>query len=191
MRRHDDARRPRPLRAADHGAEVARVAHLVEAREERTLRRRELVGVRVLERLAPGEHALMVARARALADVLVELDLHPWLLGLAQPGLGLHRTLGRPELEHLTRAAERLVHRSPPVDLLAGHRGTIRDPPGSSTTSKPSSRIRPRSSSARPQSFAARASSRSRRRPSTSTSDPGSGGSRRPNSSSPWSSRYQ
>src|SRR4051812_5033567 len=54
VRRDDDAGRSRPLGAPDHGAEVARVADLVEAREQRPFDARELIRVGVDERLAPG-----------------------------------------------------------------------------------------------------------------------------------------
>ena len=87
MRRHDDAGRAGALGAAADGAEVPRVADLVEAREQRPLRRRELVGVGVPVRLAPREHALVVARADRLAEVPLELDLDARLLRLAQPVL--------------------------------------------------------------------------------------------------------
>src|SRR6185437_6267212 len=58
VRGHDDARRAGPLRAAADGAQVAGVADLVEAGEERALHRGELVGVGVVVGLTPGEGAL-------------------------------------------------------------------------------------------------------------------------------------
>ena len=104
VRRDDDARRSRALGAPAHGAEVPRVAHLVETGEERAVGRGELVGVGVLVGLAPREHALVVARAGGLGDVPLELHVHARLSRLAQPGLALDRALGRPELEHLAPA---------------------------------------------------------------------------------------
>ena len=61
VRRKDDAGRARALRAAADGAEVARIADLVEAGDQRPLARGELVRVGVAVRLAPGEDALVVA----------------------------------------------------------------------------------------------------------------------------------
>ena len=43
-------------------------------------------------------------------------------LGLGQPGLGADGPLGRPELEHLAPAAERLPDGPPAVDEVAAHR---------------------------------------------------------------------
>ena len=121
---HDDAGRSRAFGAPAHRAEVPRIAHLVETGEERAVGRGQLVGVRVLVGLAPGEHSLVVARAGRLGDVPLELDVHARLNRLAQPGLALDRPLGRPELEHLAPAAERLAHGPAAVDLLARHFGT-------------------------------------------------------------------
>src|SRR6185436_12634721 len=67
--RNDDARRPRSLCAADHRAEIARVGDLVEAGEERALRRGELPAVGVLVGLAPGEYALVVTSSRGFAQL--------------------------------------------------------------------------------------------------------------------------
>ena len=131
VRGHDDAARAGSLGAADHGAEVARVADLVEAGEERRRARGELERVGVAERLAPGDDALMVARAGRLGEVALELRLHARPLDVAQPGLAAHRALARPQLEHLARAAQRLAHGPAPVDELARHeRGTSRKPAG-------------------------------------------------------------
>src|SRR5581483_4178731 len=141
MRRHHDARRPRALGAAADGAEVARVADLIEAGEQRSLALGELIRVRVLVWLAPGEHALVVARPRLLGDVALELRLDTRPLELAQPRLGLDRTLGRPQLQHLPLPAQHLPHRPPPVDLFAAHRGTSWKPSAASRTIQPAAAI--------------------------------------------------
>ena len=73
--RNDDAGRSRSFCAADDGAEIARVGDLVEAGEERSLRRGELPAVGVLVGLAPGEHALVVTRPRRFAQLALGLDL--------------------------------------------------------------------------------------------------------------------
>src|SRR2546421_899256 len=160
---HDDPGRSGALRAAADRPQVARVADLVETGEERTLDGGELVRVGVAVRLAPGEHALVVAGAGGLRQVALELDLNPGLGRLAEPRLAEPRLrpdgpLGPPELEHLAiAAAERLAKRTTPLDLLPRHRRTSRKPPGSSRTSHPSARISSRRRSARAKSFAARA----------------------------------
>ena len=118
---HDDAARTRPLRAPDHGAEVARVAHLVEAGEQRRLSRGELERVRVVERLAPGHDALVVARPGRVREVTLELGLHTRPLEIAQPVLTAGRPLARPQLQYLTRPAQRLAHGPTPVDELPSH----------------------------------------------------------------------
>ena len=141
VRRDDDARRARAFGAPADRAEVPRIAHLVETGEQRPVGRGQLVGVGVLVRLAPREHALVVARAGGLGDVLLELHLDARLRRLAQPGLALDRALGRPELEHLALAAERLAHGPAAVDLLARHLGTSVGPSGPSWTTQPSSAI--------------------------------------------------
>src|SRR5207302_11427223 len=187
-----DARRAGTLRAAADRAEVAWVADLVEAGDERALPRRELVRVGIAVGLAPGEDALVVARPGGVVQVALELDLDARLARLAEPPLGLDGPIARPELEHLAVGSpERLAHRTASVDLLARHSGTMREPLGSSTTSNPCRRISSRSSSARCQSLRARASSRSRRRRSTSIPVPATGGSPRPKSASHSSSRNQ
>ena len=75
MSRDDDAGRARSLGAPDHRAEVARVGDLVEAGEQRPLDGCELVRIGVAIRLAPGEHALVVARLGRLADLAIGLDV--------------------------------------------------------------------------------------------------------------------
>ena len=75
VRRHDDAGRARTLGAAADGAEVARVGDAVEHREQRTLGRRELVAVGVAVGLDEREHALVVARVGAVAQLALELQL--------------------------------------------------------------------------------------------------------------------
>jgi hypothetical protein len=65
--RQHDAGCARTLGAADDRAQVVRIGDLVEADEQGTLALREVVGVRVVERLAPGDDALMVASAGGLA----------------------------------------------------------------------------------------------------------------------------
>src|SRR6185437_14342336 len=69
VRRDDHARRAGTLRAPADGAEVVRVADLVEADEQRPLAPGEGVGVGVAEGIAPGEDALVVARTRRLAQL--------------------------------------------------------------------------------------------------------------------------
>src|SRR5437588_12190724 len=116
---HDDPGRSGTLRAAADRAQVARVADLVETGEERTLDGGELVRVGVAVRLAPGEHALVVAGAGGLRQVALELDLNPGLGRLAEPRLRLDGPLGRSELDHLASAAsDPLAHRPAPLDLL-------------------------------------------------------------------------
>jgi hypothetical protein len=124
MRGDDDTRRARAFGAPADGAQVARIGNPVEADEQRLLLGGQLVPVGVAVRRALGDDALVIAGAGRLAQLALELHLHarPAVL---QPRLGRERTLARPQLEHLTRAAERLSNSSPPVDLLRGHlRGT-------------------------------------------------------------------
>src|SRR5437763_15841967 len=83
----DDSGRSGALRAAADRPEVARVADLVEKGEERALDSGELVRVGVAVRLAPGEHALVVAGAGGLGQVAFELDLDAGLRRLAEPRL--------------------------------------------------------------------------------------------------------
>src|SRR5947209_11483990 len=193
VRRHDDSCRARALRAAADGAEIARVADLVEAREQRPLPLGELIRVRVLVRLAPGEHTLMVARPGLLGDVAVELRLDARPLELAQPRLGLDRALGGPQLQHLAGPAQDLTHGPPPVDLFAAHTRYRSKPPGLSRTSQPSVAISSRKRSASAKSPAARAACRdsasfttSAGASSDSASEP-SPKSSRPRRSSSWS----
>src|SRR5581483_2901476 len=185
VRRHHDPRRPRALRAAADGAEVARIADLVEAGEQRSLALGELIRVRVLVWLAPGEHALVVARPRLLGDVALELRLDTRPLELAQPRLGLDRTLGRPQLQHLPLPAQHLPHRPPPVDLFAAHRGTSWKPSAASRTIQPAAAISSRRRSASAKSPAARAV----RRCSASTTNSGGASSDSASEPRPKSSR--
>src|SRR6185437_15992689 len=97
------------------------VAHLVETRKERRRTGDELECVRVAKRLAPRDDALMVTGRGPLRQVPLELRLHPRPLEIAQPRLAAHRTLARPQLQHLARAPQSLAHRPTPVDELAGH----------------------------------------------------------------------
>src|SRR5437763_5203735 len=83
----DDSGRSGALRAAADRPEVARVADLVETGEERTLDGGELVRVGVAVRLAPGEHALVVAGGGGLGEVALELDLDSGLRRLGKPRL--------------------------------------------------------------------------------------------------------
>ena len=124
VRRDDDSCRSRSFGAADDGAEVARVGHLVETCKQRELGGCKLPPVRVLVRLAPREHALVIAGACCFAELAFRLGLQPRAFDFLQPGLRLHGALRRPELEDLARAAQRLPHRAAAVDLVAGHRGT-------------------------------------------------------------------
>ena len=98
VRGDDDPRRARAERAPAYGAEVARIAHLVEHDEERSLSRGQRPRVRVPERLDPGGDALVVACADELAQLAIRPELR---LRLGEPRLGRHRTLRAPELEHL------------------------------------------------------------------------------------------
>src|SRR4029077_6603165 len=70
---------------------------------------RELEGVRVAERLAPGDDALVVARARGFRQVSLELRLHPRALDLSQPGPGAPPPPAPPPLERPPRP-----HPAPP-----------------------------------------------------------------------------
>src|SRR2546429_7435422 len=79
---HDDPGRSGALRAAADRPQVARVADLVETGEERTLDGGELVRVGVAVRLAPGEHAPVVAGAGGLPPGPPELDPNP---GVGRP----------------------------------------------------------------------------------------------------------
>src|SRR5436309_3309111 len=78
----------------------------------------ELERVGVAKRLTPREDALVVARARGLRQVTLELPLHARPFDVRQPRLAPDRTLARPQLEHLTRPTQRLAHRAAPVDEL-------------------------------------------------------------------------
>src|SRR4051794_16722573 len=166
VRRDDDARRARPVRAADDRAEIARVSHLVETYEQWTVDRRKLPAVGVLVGLTPREHALMVARAGRVAQLTFELRVHPGPLELAEPGLGLLRTVCRPYLEHLAAPAQCFAHRASAVDLLPRHFGTSWKPSATSRASHPAASISERRRSASSKLRAARAS---RRRSASST----------------------
>src|SRR5262249_24910157 len=86
------------------------------------------------------ENPLMVARAGRLRQLPLEPRHDPGLRRLAEPALGLHGALGRPELEHLARPAESLPDRATAVDLLAGHAARRSSkPPGTSRPSQPRS----------------------------------------------------
>ena len=121
MRGDDDPGRPRTFGAPRDRTEVPRVGHAVEADEQWARALSELVGVRVLVRLDPRDDALVVAVADRLGQITVGPDLDARPAVLLQPGLGRERPLGRKELEHLPRAAKRLAHCAPPVDLVCGH----------------------------------------------------------------------
>ena len=62
----------------------------------------------------------MVARARLLGQLALGFTCTRGLR--AEPVLGSERPLGRPELEHLAAAAQRLAHGAPAVDELAASR---------------------------------------------------------------------
>src|SRR5207237_1348145 len=81
----------RPLGAADHGAQVSWIADLVEASKERRLTGGELERVGVAKRLTPREDALVVARARGLRQVTLELRLHARPFDVRQPRLAPDR----------------------------------------------------------------------------------------------------
>src|SRR6478752_197253 len=119
VRGHDDAARPGSLGTADHGAEVPGVADLVEAGEERCRACGELERVGVAERLAPRDDSLVVSCTGSIREVPLELRLYARPLEVAQPRLAAHRPLARPQLKHLTRAAQHLAHGAAPVDELA------------------------------------------------------------------------
>src|SRR5207237_8211156 len=107
---HDDPGRSGALRAAADRPQVARVTDLVETGEERALDGGELVRVGVTVRLAPGEHALVVAGAGGLGQVALELDLDAGLRRLADPRLAEPRIrfdgpLAAAELEELPIAS--------------------------------------------------------------------------------------
>ena len=109
---------PAPSALRQTAPEVARVGDPVEHRQQRPLGRGELVGVGVAIRLHEGEHALVVAGLRAVGEVAVGLRLRP---GLGEPRLGLERALGRPDLEHLAPAAQRLADGPAAVDEVRRH----------------------------------------------------------------------
>ena len=77
---------------------------------------------RVSIRLDARDDALVVASAGGVGQLALGLDLDARPAVLAQPLLGVQRALGRPQLEHLARSAQRFPNRAPPVDLLCGHR---------------------------------------------------------------------
>ena len=116
-----DAGRARSLGTPDHRAEIPRVAHLVETREERRLTGGELERIGVAERLAPRDDSLVVPRAGGLRQVPFELRLHPRPLDLTQPRLASNRPLARPQLENLAWPAQGLPHRTAAVDEIARH----------------------------------------------------------------------
>ena len=122
MCRHDHAGRAGPFRAAGDRAEVAGVGDAVEADEQRARLPRQLEGVAISIRLDASDDALVVASTGGVGQLALGLDLDTRPAVLAQPLLGVQRALGRPELEHLARPAQRFPNRAPPVDLLRGHR---------------------------------------------------------------------
>ena len=130
-RRHDrravggqhDTGRVRTGGAPDHGAEVSRVGHLVEAAEERALDGRQLPRVGIRIRLAPRHDALVIGRAGSLGELT--LPSHARLRPLGEPLERRRRTLPDPHLEHAPSPAQRLPNGVPPVDEVADHaRGT-------------------------------------------------------------------
>ena len=146
---NDDAGRSRALRAPADRPEVARVAHLVETGEERPVGRGQLVGVRVLVGLAPGEHALVVARAGGLGDVLLELHLHARLaVSRSQASPLTARSVAQSSSTSRGRGALRARGggRRP---ARASSRARASGRSGPSCTTQPSSAIRSRSSSER------------------------------------------
>ena len=120
MRRDDDAGRARTLGAARDRPEVVRIGHLVEADEQWTLSRRELVGIGVAKWLAPGDDPLVVAGAGCLAQLPLGLDVRA-RSGVEPRSLSCG-ALGDPDLEHLAWPAVELSRRVPAVDELARHR---------------------------------------------------------------------
>ena len=78
---------------------------------------RELVGVDVGIGSDERQNALVIPRLGAVGQLPVGLQPQP---DLVQPVLGLDRPLGRPDLEHLPPAAQRLAHGPPPVDEVGG-----------------------------------------------------------------------
>jgi hypothetical protein len=119
VRRHDDARRSRSLGAPRDRAQVVRIGDLVEAYEERRLRTRERPGIRIAERLAPGDEPLVIARPGGLAQHPLGLHLQP--RSLVEPRACRCSAFRRPDLEHLARATVRLADGIPSVHDLAGH----------------------------------------------------------------------
>ena len=125
--RNDHAGRAGSLGAAGDGTQVAGIGDPVETDEQRACLPRELERIRVPVRLDASDNALVVAGAGCVGQLALGLDVNTGAAVLSQPLLGGHRALGRPELQHLPRAAQRFPHRSPAVDLLRGHRfGTSR-----------------------------------------------------------------
>ncbi len=84
----DDAGRTRPVRATAHRTEVVGIRHLVEAGDQRTLARGELVGIGVPVRLAEGDDALMVAALGQLVQLPLALHVDAKAALLTEPGLG-------------------------------------------------------------------------------------------------------
>ena len=124
VRGNDHAGRACTFCAAANGAEVPWVGHLVETDDQRALFCGKLPGVAVFVRLAPGDDALMIARPGRVVQLALQPELDARALDVPQPRLGSDRTLGRPELEHLSPAAQRLAHGATTVHLVANHFGT-------------------------------------------------------------------
>jgi hypothetical protein len=120
VRRQDDAGRARAFRSPDDCAEVVRVGDLVEANEERRVAAGELPGVGIPERRGPRDEPLVVARPRRLAQNPLRLDLRARTV--REPRARARGPLGRPDLEHVTRAPIELADGVPPVDELARHK---------------------------------------------------------------------
>src|SRR5439155_21087032 len=102
VRREYDAARAGTFGAAANGAQVPRIAHLIEADDQRRPPRGELVRVRVAVRLAPRDDALMIAGRGGLGELPLMLRLDAQAV---QPRLPVLHPLGRPDLEHLARTA--------------------------------------------------------------------------------------
>ena len=122
VRRDDHAGRACSFCAARHRAQVARIGDAIETDEQRARLPRELEGVRISIRLDARDDALVITSAGGVGQLPIGLDVDSRPPVLAQPLLGVERALGRPQLEHLARPAQRFPNRAPPVHLLGGHR---------------------------------------------------------------------
>ena len=122
MRRHDDAGRARSLGAAADGAEVPRVADLVEAREERAARPRRArtrrrTGTARTTRARPGGRACPPPRERSRSSFICTRGRS---ISRSQGSALTARSVAQSSSTS-RRPAQRLAHGAPAVDQLPRH----------------------------------------------------------------------